>query len=143
MGLRHMVVRAFLTGCICLPVMAQQVDNVTFNNSDGIYSGAGLRTLSLNNSILTQISGVAGALGGFDTTGTNIGTLSFTTGLLNSGGTVAATMTGGKISVTDAAGFTNLTLIVTPESGTLVLFGSGLIAVGALVKFTRQRKREL
>lgn len=142
MGLRHMVVTAFLTGCICLPGMAQQVDNVTFNNSDGMFSGTGLDsgTLSLNNSILTQITG---ALGGFHTTGTNLGTLNFKSGLLNSGGTMAATITGGKISFTDDAGFTDFNLTVTPEAGTLVLFGSGLIAVGALVKFGRQRKREL
>lgn len=236
MGLRHMVVMAFLTGCLCLPLSAQQVDNVTFNNSDGMFSGTGLNsgTLSLNNSTLTQISGFTGAFGGLDTTGTNLGTVNLTTGLLNSGGTMvpttgqistfatagssfkvvdssgltftgtfasafwqcalgfnctrkgstntwtgtwqftgqltnvvlsvngqqiaingavtiqattlqgkAATMTGGKISFTDGAGFTNFNLTVTPEPGTLVLCGSGLIAVGALVKFSRQAKRDL
>jgi|SRR5215469_3938508 len=244
MGLRHMVVTAFLTGCICLPLAAQQVDNVTFNNSDGMFSGTGLTSgsLSLNNSTLTQISGFTGALAGFDTTGTNLGMLNFTTGSLNpAGGSnagtmvplgngvinqistfattgssftvvdssgltftgtfasafwqcelglsctktganswkgtwqftgnltnvvltvngqqiaingavtiqattlkgIAVSMAGGKITFTDSTGFTNFNLTVTPEPGTLALFGSGLIAMGALVKFSRPGRKDL
>lgn len=40
-------------------------------------------------------------------------------------------------------GLTNFNVTVMPEPGTLALFGSGLIAMGALVKFSRQGKREL
>jgi hypothetical protein len=57
-------------------------------------------------------------------------------------GSKAATKAGGNISFTDNMGFTNFNMTVTPEPGTLALFGSGLIAVGALVKFSQQRKRE-
>jgi hypothetical protein len=90
MGLRHMVVMAFLAVCVCLPLAAQQVDNVTFNNSGGMLSGTGLNSgsLSLNSSTLSGISGFTGPLGGFDTTGSNLGTLSFTTGPLSSGSMV-------------------------------------------------------
>lgn len=90
MGLRQMIVMLFLTGCICLPVRAQQVDSVIFNNSDGMFSGSGLTSgsLSLNNSTLIQISGFTGLLTGFDTTGANLGNLNFTTGLLSAGGSM-------------------------------------------------------
>jgi hypothetical protein len=236
MGLRHMIVVAFLTGCVCLPGLAQQVDNVTFNNSDGTFKGASLNSgsLSLNNSTLIQISGFTGGLGGFDTTGANLGTLNFTTGPLSSGtmvpltgqtstfggagssfsltdtfnggftftgtftsaswqcvgmcklvtgktdqwkgtwqfngtltnvvltvngqqiaingavtfqgtafNTLATTNPNGSISFTDTGGTTAFNVTVTPEPGTLVLFGSGLIGVGVLAKFSRQRKRHL
>lgn len=237
MGLWQRIVMAFLTGCICLPVVAQQVDNVTFNNHGGMLRGTSINSgqLSLNNSTLIQVSGFTGALSGFDTTGANLGTLIFTTGSLTSG-TMAPTSAqpqpstfgpGGSFTVTDtlnggftftgtftsaswqcvpgiscthptsntwhgawqfsgvltnvvltsngqqipingaitfqattlngtasrpnangpisfqgAGGLTNFNLTVMPEPGTLVLFGSGLIGVGTLVKFRQQRKRE-
>jgi len=234
MGLRHMIVVAFLTGCICLPVLAQQVDNVTFSNSDGMFNGTSLTagSLTLSNSTLIQISGFTGGLGGFDTTGANLGTLTFTTGPLTSGtmvpttgqtstfggagslfnltdtfnggftftgtftsaswqcvntcklvkanewkgtweftgtltnvvltvngqqitingavtfqatalNTLATTNKNGSISFVDTGGLTNFNLTVVPEPGTLALFGSGLIGLGVLAKFTRQRKRHL
>lgn len=239
MGLRHMIVTAFLTGCMCLPGVAQQVDNVTFSNLDGMFNGTGLSSgssLSLGNSTLIGISGFTGPLGGFDTTASNLGGLTFTSGPLNSGSmvplttqastfgsggsftltstfnggftftgtfvgaswqcvglpgschlvsgrtnewrgtwqftgtltnvvltangqqiaingavtfqgtalnTLATTNKNGSISFVDTGGTTNFNLTVMPEPGALALFGTGLIAVGALVKFNRQRKRDL
>ena len=235
MRLRRIGVIAFLTGCMCLPVLAQQVDNVTFSNSDGMFNGTSLSSgsLTLNNSTLIQISGFTGGLGGFDTTGANLGTLTFTTGPLNFGSmvptsghtstfggggsftltdtfnggftftgtftsaswqcigtcklatgktnqwkgtwqfngtlsnvvltvngqqipingavtfqgtafnTLATTNSDGSISFTDTGGTTNFNVTVVPEPGTLALFGSGLIGVGVLAKFSRQRKRHL
>jgi len=230
MGLRQMAWIAFLTGCVCLPVAAQQVDNVIFNNSDGMFSGSGLTSgsLGLNNSTLIQISGFTGGLAGFDTTGTNLGTLNFMTGSLSPGSTMvpttgltstfgaggsfnladsfnggftftgtftganwmcvgtcalvkgktnqwrgtwqfngtltnvvltingqqiaiagavtfqatafntlATTKANGSISFVDTGGTTSFSVNALPEPGTLVLFGSGLIGIGALVRFRR------
>src|SRR5262249_31201967 len=234
MGLWQKMVMAFVTGCLCVPAVAQQVDNVTFSNSDGMFNGASLSSgsLSLSSSTLIQISGFTGGLGGFDTTGTNLGSLNFTTGSLNAGSsmvpltgqtstfgaggsfnltdtfnggftftgtftgagwqcvgschlvagktnqwrgtwqfngtltnvvltvngqpitingaatfqatafnTLATTNKNGSISFVDTGGTTNFSVSVMPEPGTLALFGSGLIGVGALAKFSRQRKR--
>lgn len=65
MGLWQKMVMAFLTGCLCVPAVAQQVDNVTFSNSDGIINGTSLSSgsLSLSSSTLMQISGFTGGLG--------------------------------------------------------------------------------
>jgi len=237
MKLRHMVLMVFLAGCVCLPLSAQQVDNVTFSNTDGMFDASVTNhTLSLNNSLLTGISGFTGPLGGLDTTGTNLGTVNFTTGSLVSGSLVplgngvnnltqtatfgaggsltiaetngltftgtfsaatwqcvlplkcsfngstgtgtwqfvgtltnvvltangqqipingavtfdattvqghVASMAGNVVSFTDQTGSTIFSMTVTPEPGTLALFGSGLIAMGALVKFSRPGRRDL
>lgn len=57
--------------------------------------------------------------------------------------TLATTNKNGSISFVDTGGTTNFSVNVMPEPGTLALFGSGLIGIGALAKFSRQRKRNL
>ena len=57
-------------------------------------------------------------------------------------GTATKGGTGGPISFTDQSGFTNFggNFQVSPEPGTLTLFGSGFIALGLLTKYGRSRK---
>lgn len=57
---------------------------VEFLNSDGMFNGTSLTSgdLSLDNSQLVSISGFTGDLVGYNTTGPNLGVITFTTGAL-------------------------------------------------------------
>jgi len=84
MKLWKVLLFALFAMCVSLPLPAQ---NITFSNTDGMFNGTGLSSgdLGLSSSALTGVSGFMGDLFGYNTTGSDLGTLSFTSGPLMSG----------------------------------------------------------
>jgi hypothetical protein len=84
MKLWRILLFALMLPCLSLPLMAQQ--SIVLDNNDGDFMGTSISSGDLSlNSTLTQISGFMGDLSGYNTQGSNLGTLSFTTGALMAG----------------------------------------------------------